>query len=67
MLYTLNLYSAVCLMYRNKTEKKKNKKTKTRQQQKKTQEWNKIKSNDRWEGGSGWGIHVNPWLIHVTV
>ena len=21
----------------------------------------------RWERGSGWGIHVNPWLIHVTV
>ena len=21
----------------------------------------------RWEGGSGWGIHVNPWLIHVHV
>ena len=21
----------------------------------------------RWEGGSGWGTHVNPWLIHVTV
>ena len=21
----------------------------------------------RWEGGSGWGIHVNPWLIHVSV
>ena len=20
-----------------------------------------------WEGGSGWGKHVNPWLIHVTV
>ena len=20
-----------------------------------------------WEGGSGWGIHVNPWLIHVNV
>ena len=19
----------------------------------------------RWEGGSGWGLHVNPWLIHV--
>ena len=19
----------------------------------------------RWEGGSGWGTHVNPWLIHV--
>ena len=21
----------------------------------------------RWEGGSGWGIHINPWLIHVNV
>ena len=21
----------------------------------------------RWEGGSGWGIHVTPWLIHVNV
>ena len=21
----------------------------------------------RWEGGSGWGIHVNPWLIHVNI
>ena len=21
----------------------------------------------RWEGGSGWGIHVKPWLIHVNV
>ena len=21
----------------------------------------------RWEGGSGWGTHVNPWLIHVHV
>ena len=21
----------------------------------------------RWEGGSGWGTHVNPWLIHVDV
>ena len=21
----------------------------------------------RWEGGSGWGTHVNPCLIHVTV
>ena len=20
-----------------------------------------------WEGGSGWGIHVNRWLIHVNV
>ena len=21
----------------------------------------------RWEGGSGWGTHVNPWLIHANV
>ena len=21
----------------------------------------------RWEGGSGWGIHVKPWLIYVNV
>ena len=21
----------------------------------------------RWEGGSGWGIHANPWLIRVNV
>ena len=21
----------------------------------------------RWEGGSGWGIHVNPWLININV
>ena len=21
----------------------------------------------RWEGGSGWGMHVTPWLIHVSV
>ena len=21
----------------------------------------------RWEGGSGWGTHVNRWLIHVNV
>ena len=21
----------------------------------------------RWEGGSGWGIHVTPWLIHVNI
>ena len=21
----------------------------------------------RWAGGSGWGTHVNPWLIHVNV
>ena len=22
---------------------------------------------ERWEGGLGWGTHVNPWLIHVNV
>ena len=21
----------------------------------------------RWEGGSGWGTHAHPWLIHVNV
>ena len=21
--------------------------------------------HEGWEGGSGWEIHVNPWLIHV--
>ena len=21
----------------------------------------------RWEGGLGWGTHVNPWLIHFSV
>ena len=21
----------------------------------------------RWEGGSGWGTHVNPWMIHVNI
>ena len=26
-----------------------------------------IGSRGNWEGGSGWGIHVNPWLIHVSV
>ena len=26
-----------------------------------------IEWRGRWEGGSGWGIHVNPWLIHVSV
>ena len=20
-----------------------------------------------WKGGSGWGTHVNPWLIHINV
>ena len=22
---------------------------------------------ERWEGGSGWGTHAHPWLIHVNV
>ena len=22
---------------------------------------------ERREGGSGWGAHVNPWLIHVNI
>ena len=26
-----------------------------------------IRWRGRWEGGSAWGIHVNPWLIHVNV
>ena len=26
-----------------------------------------IRWRGRWEGGSGWGTHVNPWLIHVNV
>ena len=26
-----------------------------------------IGQRGRWEGGSGWGIHVTPWLIHVSV
>ena len=21
----------------------------------------------RWEGGSGWGTHINPWLFHFNV
>ena len=25
------------------------------------------KKCSRWKGGSGWGTHVNPWLIHVNV
>ena len=20
-----------------------------------------------WDGGSGWGTHVNPWMIHISV
>ena len=26
-----------------------------------------IRRRGRWEGGSGWGTHVNPWLIHANV
>ena len=26
-----------------------------------------VRSRGRWEGGSGWGVHVNPWLTHVNV
>ena len=26
-----------------------------------------IRWRGRWEGGLGWGIHVNPWLIHFSV
>ena len=26
-----------------------------------------IRRRGRWEGISGWGIHVTPWLIHVNV
>ena len=26
-----------------------------------------IRWRGRWEGGSGWAIHVNPWLIHFNV
>ena len=26
-----------------------------------------IRWRGRWKGGSGWGTHVNPWLIHVNV
>ena len=26
-----------------------------------------IRWRGRWEGQSGWGTHVNPWLIHVSI
>ena len=26
-----------------------------------------IRWRGRWQGGLGWGIHVNPYLIHVNV
>ena len=26
-----------------------------------------VRWGGRWEGGSGWGTHVHPWLIHVNV
>ena len=31
------------------------------------QGWLRFLDWGRWEWGSGWGIHVNPWLIHVNV
>ena len=30
-------------------------------------QWRGIPWRGRWEGGSWWGIHVTPWLIHVNV
>ena len=27
----------------------------------------KAATSGRWEGGSGLGTHVHPWLIHVSV
>ena len=31
-------------------------------------EWPKVMGwGGKWEGCSGWGTHVNPWLIHVNV
>ena len=29
--------------------------------------YNTTVQKQKWEGGSGWGIHVNPWLIHINV
>ena len=26
-----------------------------------------VRWGGRWKGGSGWGTHVHPWLIHVNV
>ena len=26
-----------------------------------------IEWRGKWEGGSEWGIHIAPWLIHVKV
>ena len=26
-----------------------------------------MECGEKWEGGSGWGTHVHPWLIHVNV
>ena len=31
------------------------------------EESEKASFRGRWEGGSGWGTHVNPWLIHFNV
>ena len=26
-----------------------------------------LEENQGWEGGSGWGTHINPWLIDVNI
>ena len=26
-----------------------------------------MEGGGRWGGGSGWGTHIHPWLIHVNV
>ena len=28
---------------------------------------NGMEVGGRWEGGSGWGTYVNPWLVHFNV
>ena len=35
--------------------------------QKKMHKWKTQRDGMEREGGSGWGTHVNPWLIHVNV
>ena len=28
---------------------------------------NTFLKKEKWEGGLGWGTHVNPWLFHFNV